>query len=1229
MTCSIGSPRLDPPTGRPHIRRTAKATVRRAVEALEGRRLFTSAALDPSFAGDGIAILDNHPTYLDDSVVALAVDAADRTVVIEAGGHRLRRYTAAGTVDPTFATIDLGPRVSADDLVFQSNGQLIVALSDFDGRRTELRRFTSSGAIDPTFAFDAFLEPGGRNVLAIDASDRPILASRDYSNVTTIIRFTANGAQGRTAIAPMWGSNLASVSDIVVDSAGDIVLLNNAPPDFLSADGVVYVSRLTATGDFFQFDGPFGDNFTATKIISNSGYGSALLATPDHGYIVAGRESGTGAIWSLTSAGQLSTTFGEFGVVHAQANDSVEPMSFNGITRINDQYVVAGTAGVNYDRELLIGVYDIAGHADANFDQDGLRRDELFADGFPDTAALIASDSQRRLLIGGTTMTFRSDGNLPQEDGLLARYTFAGPAPFVATVSAIVFNDADGDGIRDTGEAGIAGQTLTLDPTIDGNISDAIDAVTDGNGVARWTLRQPSQVQVYMTTSIAGRKPTAAGNAYINVIESGQDYQGGSFGFRSLPANTQLDSSFATNGVRSLNLSLNAARATDNGFFYLLSSFGQIERRLVNTGDLDASFGASGVITAFGSGSGLLSDVLPLPDGRFIAASSTGDLLVRRFLANGQLDTTFGVNGTRQLDFGANEFLPTLALGANGTILIASARQSAAQGFTNTVAVARLTAAGALDNSFDGDGMKLIAPPGLPNGFYYRDGTMISQPDGKMLFVAQQDAGPFGDVIVRLNSDGSFDSSFGGGDGVYSLPGATSGYVSVGAIKLDSVGRLLYTGRVSLSGGGSMIAGRLTTAGAVDSTFGSAGARVVTFTRDLGGTTPVASGGTAIAIMSNGQIVLAGGAYTTGNVNDTVVARLLPDGAIDASFGRSGLARMAIANGDEVARAVAVGSDGRPVVAASARVNGPSLTYLARFTAPALGSIAGTLFNDINGNGVKDTSEVGFAGRTIYIDADNDGTLDPGERSTTTDPAGAYRLDGMIAGTYAIRQVTPPRWTQTTPAAGAASITLTAGQNVTGVNFGTRNTGGPAVVSSAFDFETGLRFSMQWEENVAATYTVNDTTIVNTITGAPLPSSFWSLAVSGASATITLANNTPNGSYEVRIRVGGVSSSSGVSNPSTITLPSFFVLAGDIDRNRKVEFNDLVILAQNYGKSGKTFSQGNVNYSADGKVDFDDLVLLAQKFNVALSQLGVVVSTTPSAPSVLDSRKRNLRPLEI
>ncbi|MGJ3253431.1 MAG: SdrD B-like domain-containing protein [Elainellaceae cyanobacterium] len=84
----------------------------------------------------------------------------------------------------------------------------------------------------------------------------------------------------------------------------------------------------------------------------------------------------------------------------------------------------------------------------------------------------------------------------------------------------------------------------------------------------------------------------------------------------------------------------------------------------------------------------------------------------------------------------------------------------------------------------------------------------------------------------------------------------------------------------------------------------------------------------------------------------------------------------------------------------------------------ALGQISGSLWNDLNGNGVRDTTEPGLANWTVYLDDNQNGVLDLGESSTITDVQGNYGFQDLAPGTYTVAQGIPPEWTQTFPAMG-------------------------------------------------------------------------------------------------------------------------------------------------------------------------------------------------------------------
>ncbi|NLE38633.1 MAG: cadherin-like domain-containing protein, partial [Pirellulaceae bacterium] len=92
---------------------------------------------------------------------------------------------------------------------------------------------------------------------------------------------------------------------------------------------------------------------------------------------------------------------------------------------------------------------------------------------------------------------------------------------------------------------------------------------------------------------------------------------------------------------------------------------------------------------------------------------------------------------------------------------------------------------------------------------------------------------------------------------------------------------------------------------------------------------------------------------------------------------------------------------------------------------------------DTNRDGERDYVEPGMGDVVVYIDADNDGNLDPGELWTTTDANGNYSFSGLNAGTYYVRQVVPGSFAQTFPDENAAwEVTLGSEEDRYMINFG-------------------------------------------------------------------------------------------------------------------------------------------------------------------------------------------------
>lgn len=176
----------------------------------------------------------------------------------------------------------------------------------------------------------------------------------------------------------------------------------------------------------------------------------------------------------------------------------------------------------------------------------------------------------------------------------------------------------------------------------------------------------------------------------------------------------------------------------------------------------------------------------------------------------------------------------------------------------------------------------------------------------------------------------------------------------------------------------------------------------------------------------------------------------------------------------------------------------------------------------------------------------------------------------------------------------------------------------PSLLSSSFDFETRHAVDLAFSEPIAGS--LDDRFIeIHDGSGSLLPpSAFVVESAGGSSFRVRFVGILADDVYQMTIRSEAAKDAAG--NPLAADHSfSFHVLAGDVNRDRTVNFDDLLILAQNYGQSGRTFSQGNVDYSADGAVGFDDLLLLAQRYGTSLVRETLTpVSRTKRRPLVID-----------
>lgn len=100
------------------------------------------------------------------------------------------------------------------------------------------------------------------------------------------------------------------------------------------------------------------------------------------------------------------------------------------------------------------------------------------------------------------------------------------------------------------------------------------------------------------------------------------------------------------------------------------------------------------------------------------------------------------------------------------------------------------------------------------------------------------------------------------------------------------------------------------------------------------------------------------------------------------------------------------------------------------------GEIRGIKWHDLDGNGMRDSGEVGLIGWTVFLDGNGNGILDANERSTMTrgddpetpvDETGTFQLPMLEPGTYDVAEVHQENWVQTYPAPRLNSMTTGSG----------------------------------------------------------------------------------------------------------------------------------------------------------------------------------------------------------
>jgi uncharacterized delta-60 repeat protein len=343
-------------------------------------------------------------------------------------------------------------------------------------------------------------------------------------------------------------------------------------------------------------------------------------------------------------------------------------------------------------------------------------------------------------------------------------------------------------------------------------------------------------------------------------------------------ADGSLDTTFGADGIVTPKTDFGSFAAIEAGVALqadgkiVVGGDGFAVARYNSDGSFDPSFGTGGAVLAFPGGTSAAYGVVVQPDGKIVVSGSQGDFGLVRFDSSGNLDSSFGVGGRATTSFGDVFSLDAHSLVGqpDGKLLVAGNVDIAGD---NDVALVRYNTDGSLDATF-GTGGKVTTDFGSTAD---NATSATLQSDGKIV-VAGVTSGSLG-VLVRYNADGSLDASFGSGGSV--TTNLASSLQQPEAVKIQSDGKIVVAG-YSLTGPGNQsdfALVRYNSDGSLDSSFGSGG-KVLT---DIGATLDQAN---SIVVQPDGKILVTGISGTNGSgPADLALVRYNSDGTLDTSFG--------------------------------------------------------------------------------------------------------------------------------------------------------------------------------------------------------------------------------------------------------------------------------------------------------------------------------------------------------
>ncbi len=640
-----------------------------------------------------------------------------------------------------------------------------------------------------------------------------------------MIRLNTDGTRDSTFQSAAPGS----IDDFVLQPDGKIVVAGRFYWGFstcYSFNQCYGIMRLNANGSvdstFTSGISPNGSEFVNTVVMQADG--KFIIGGSFNTYGFGGPPRGSVA--RINADGSLDPTFQDPNVVNG-SNHGVNAL----VLQPDGKVLIGGVFDtVSGQTRVSIARLNADGTLDAGFQGPTLT-------GTFTTVATIAVQPDNKVLIGGS---FRQVGGQNRSvarlnvDGTLDA-SFQAPNYSSYIVSKILLQ-ADGKILLDGAF-----------PSVPGN-SSVTKARLNSNGVIDSTFNLNSIVNLYGVT--------LQSNGRLLVI--------GTF---AAPVNNDTSVDYFIVREISLDGAANAIAVQADGKILIggifSSATGQPRKgvaRLNANGTLDASFPNLNIVFTGDASITGIRKIVVQPNGKIVIIGSFSTVAgqtktnIAQLNADGTLDASFQ-NPT--ITYAFNGYIADVVLQTDGKILLGGGFSAINNQPHNSIV--RLNTDGTLDATLQN---------GLPDNFGVR--TLAAQTDGKIILGGNFPiAFQVRRAIARLNADGTLDGTL--QNTAVSETGTNDGGVNVVRIQTD--GKILIGGLFSFVGGQARkFLARINADGTLDTTFQNPA-----FTGS--------NGVYAMALQTDGKILVSGDFFTAGGQGRNGLARINADGSVDTTFG--------------------------------------------------------------------------------------------------------------------------------------------------------------------------------------------------------------------------------------------------------------------------------------------------------------------------------------------------------